>query len=263
MSASLHLIETRLKTLIEEWIIPFKTEGFQNILAHQLVQSMHSNLQSDHHGKFIAPYQYTIRLNASLVDELRGSDIIQRLPEALEEAARLGGITFMRRPNIRLQPEPGFTNGEIEVLSQSEHISPGHTAALSLKKANQRGDDPTGLNISAYLILNGETIYNLNRPATNIGRRSDNHLVIEDSRVSRVHAQIRLSRGKFVLFDLNSSGGTCINGQRIHQHALTPGDVISLAGVALIYGEEPKPGEGVSDTIRITPPPAPPGHDEG
>ena len=45
-------------------------------------------------------------------------------------------------------------------------------------------------------------------------------------------------RDRFVLFDLNSSGGTFVNGQRTDQSILYPGDVISLAGVTLIFGQD-------------------------
>ena len=47
-----------------------------------------------------------------------------------------------------------------------------------------------------------------------------------------------LVRGRFVVFDLDSTGGTWVNGVRIQQAALTPGDVISLAGLPLIYGQD-------------------------
>jgi pSer/pThr/pTyr-binding forkhead associated (FHA) protein len=77
----------------------------------------------------------------------------------------------------------------------------------------------------------------------NIGRRLGNHIVIDDPRVSRSHAQIRALRGRYVLFDLNSTGGTFINGQRIKQHSLKPGDVISLAGYTIIYGEDSSPAD--------------------
>jgi pSer/pThr/pTyr-binding forkhead associated (FHA) protein len=263
MKIRLNLIESRLRVLIEEWIVPFQTDGFQSKLAHQLVESMQEHIQTDNLGQAVAPYQYTIQLHPELVDELRGSDILEHLPEALEESARLGGMVFLRRPILRLQPDPALTLEDIHVLAQSEQASPGNTAALSLKKKSEEPDDLAKLTVSAYLIVNGEKIFTLNRSATNIGRRSDNHLVINDPRVSRVHAQIRLSRGQFVIFDLNSSGGTSINGQRVHQHVLKPGDVISLSGIALIYGEEPKPGEGSSDTTRIATSDPPPSEEIG
>ena len=41
-----------------------------------------------------------------------------------------------------------------------------------------------------------------------------------------------------MLYDLGSTGGTFVNGQGVQECVLRPGDVISLAGVSLIYGED-------------------------
>jgi pSer/pThr/pTyr-binding forkhead associated (FHA) protein len=43
------------------------------------------------------------------------------------------------------------------------------------------------------------------------------------------------------LVDLNSTGGTYINGNKITESILYPGDVISLAGVTLIYRQHDVP----------------------
>jgi len=68
--------------------------------------------------------------------------------------------------------------------------------------------------------------------------------VIDDGRISRLHAQLRAVRGRYVIFDLDSRGGTWVNGQRVRQQALAPGDVISLAGVPLVFSQDaPEPGE--------------------
>jgi pSer/pThr/pTyr-binding forkhead associated (FHA) protein len=100
--------------------------------------------------------------------------------------------------------------------------------------------EPEVVNIpsNAFLIIGGTKIVPLTRSVVNIGRRLDNHVVIDDPRVSRAHAQLRIVRDRFVLFDLNSSGGTFVNGQRADQSVLYPGDVISLAGVTLIFGQD-------------------------
>ena len=66
-------------------------------------------------------------------------------------------------------------------------------------------------------------------------------LVIDDPRISRNHAQLRAIKGRYVIFDLNSTGGTFVNAQRTSQSVLYPGDVISLAGVPLIYGQDNPP----------------------
>jgi pSer/pThr/pTyr-binding forkhead associated (FHA) protein len=90
---------------------------------------------------------------------------------------------------------------------------------------------------SAFLILNGTRTIPLDQPVMNIGRRLDNQLVLEDNRVSRLHAQIRRRSGRYMLYDLGSRGGTCVNGRRIVECVLEPGDVIALGGTEIIYGE--------------------------
>jgi len=98
---------------------------------------------------------------------------------------------------------------------------------------------------NAYLVLQGTRVIPLNQSLIKIGRQLDNHIILEDPRVSRSHAQLKWINDHFVIFDLNSTGGTFINGQRTGQSVLYPGDVISLAGVKFIYSQElpAKPGE--------------------
>ena len=92
-----------------------------------------------------------------------------------------------------------------------------------------------GIPENAFLIIEGVKVHPLKESVINIGRRLENHVVIDDPRISRNHAQLRAIKGRFVLFDLNSSGGTYVNGQRIGQGLLYPGDLISLAGVNLVF----------------------------
>jgi pSer/pThr/pTyr-binding forkhead associated (FHA) protein len=110
-------------------------------------------------------------------------------------------------------------------------------------------EEPGNVPESAFLIVDGVKEFRLRRQVINIGRRLDNDLVVDDPRVSRHHVQLRSIKGRFVLFDLNSSGGTFINGQRASQSILYPGDVISLAGVSLIFGQDnPLPQRELSRT---------------
>jgi pSer/pThr/pTyr-binding forkhead associated (FHA) protein len=107
---------------------------------------------------------------------------------------------------------------------------------------------------NAFLIIEGVKVFALAKAVVNIGRRMDNQLVIDDPRVSRNHAQLRAINGRFVLFDLNSTGGTFVNGQRTNQTILYPGDVISLAGVALIFGQDNPPHHtDTKDTAPLRP----------
>jgi len=83
----------------------------------------------------------------------------------------------------------------------------------------------------------------------NIGRKNTNHIIINDLRVSRNHAQIRRVKDEYILFDAGSTGGTFINSTRIDQHTLRPGDVISLAGYTLIYTIDQIPVEETQKSI--------------
>ena len=89
----------------------------------------------------------------------------------------------------------------------------------------------------------------------NVGRRIDNQIILEDAHVSRTHAQLRVRDRRFVLFDLGSTGGTQVNGRKVKQHILRPGDVITIADFRLVYGED---DGGPPDTATAYTPPFPP-----
>lgn len=108
---------------------------------------------------------------------------------------------------------------------------------------------------NAFLIVDGVKVIPLALPVVNIGRRLDNELVIDDPRVSRIHAQLRAIKGHYVVFDLNSTGGTFVNGQRTTQCVLYPGDVVSLAGVPLLFGQNnPPPRPDLKETAPFKTP---------
>jgi hypothetical protein len=181
-------------------------------------------------------------------------DLIDRLSESLEAAAEAEGVVFVSGPHIRMVSDALLSPDGLRVEASSRPERLGDTAALRVEpSAAELDSEPIPPN--AFLIVNGNQILPLRSAVTNLGRRSDNHIVLDDPRVSRNHAQIRAIGGAFVLFDLNSTGGTFVNNDRITQFELQPGDVISLAGVPVIYGED-DPGNratGSGSTSEFTP----------
>ena len=87
----------------------------------------------------------------------------------------------------------------------------------------------------SQLIINGTRIVKLEKAVINIGRSHDNDVILDDPSASRHHVQIRLRFGVHTLFDVNSRGGTHINGEPAKQHALRAGDVIQIGGTQIIY----------------------------
>ena len=67
-----------------------------------------------------------------------------------------------------------------------------------------------------------------------IGSASDNQLVINDKTVDPLHAKLVVEDDKYVLRDNNSSSGCFINGQRITQKEIFPGDIFRLGETELV-----------------------------
>ena len=66
-----------------------------------------------------------------------------------------------------------------------------------------------------------------------IGRSSRCQLVLADETVSRRHAELFLEGGRWLLRDLGSANGTCVNGRRVVEAEVRPGDVVHLGGCEL------------------------------
>ena len=93
-----------------------------------------------------------------------------------------------------------------------------------------------------------------------IGRSSDAELRVNDADSSRRHAKIVCEQGVCTLYDLASTNGTLVNGERIDQRVLRPGDRIEVGenqiafcqveaeiesdpdDSATLFREEPAPG---------------------
>jgi len=109
-------------------------------------------------------------------------------------------------------------------------------------------EDEQALPENAYLIIEGTKAIAIDQPMITIGRQDDNTVVIDDPRVSRHHAQVRVINGRIILFDVGSSGGVFLNGRKVSQSVLYPGDVVSLAGVDILFMRDvpiSQPGETV------------------
>lgn len=69
-----------------------------------------------------------------------------------------------------------------------------------------------------------------------IGRHEICEIVLQSIPVSRRHARIVQSEGKYVLEDMKSPGGTMLNGKRILRPSeLRDGDLIRLADTVVSF----------------------------
>ncbi|HWC58142.1 MAG TPA: FHA domain-containing protein [Verrucomicrobiae bacterium] len=70
--------------------------------------------------------------------------------------------------------------------------------------------------------------------ANRVGRHPDNDFTIEHSTVSSVHCEIVLKDSGVILRDLESTNGTFVNGEKIREIQLAPGQIVRLGDVELL-----------------------------
>ncbi|MFR5875177.1 MAG: type VII secretion protein EssC [Eubacterium sp.] len=70
----------------------------------------------------------------------------------------------------------------------------------------------------------------------NIGRKSNNSIVISNNYVSSNHATLSFSKSKWSIIDNDSSNGTFVNGNKIKSSTLNYGDIIYIMGTVIIVG---------------------------
>ncbi len=90
----------------------------------------------------------------------------------------------------------------------------------------------------AYLIADdgNETRYPITRTIWRIGRSKDNELTLNDTSLSRRHAEIhRNSNGSFDIIDMNSMNGVYINNEKIGKAELHEGDVLEIGDIFLHF----------------------------
>ena len=69
-----------------------------------------------------------------------------------------------------------------------------------------------------------------------IGREEGNVVRLNDERVSRFHVKIHENEGTVIATDLDSTNGTCINGELVHIWEIKPGDMITIGRSILLVG---------------------------
>ena len=246
IESSMNKLESRLQILIEGSIarlFPSRTWQFELIQA--VTSALSAEARLERANRVLAPDNFTIFLHPDQVSWFKDQpEMVDALAEYLTQAAQEAGFTFRAAPSMRVLPKPDEGDWQIQVVAQFSLEQSGQTASLSLSQPESSG-------LSAFLIIDGTRLFTIVDNITNIGRLEENHLVIHDGRVSRRHAQLRLVHSRYMIFDLDSSGGTFVNGRRIMQCTLHPGDVITLAGVPLVFGLESS--ENTSQTQEITP----------
>jgi hypothetical protein len=251
MKLRLDQLEANLQKLVEDQlagILPgLKLED--RVIQH-LATALRENVIQQKDEGAIAPNIFTLIVATDTSAMWKDQRTLDALKNIITAAAKDVGLKFTTQPTINITTDDTFSADEVRVVATHKLEPLGETLGMQTSLHNEEPGEGNNIPENAFLIIEGVKVHQLSEAVVNIGRRLENQLVIDDPRVSRNHAQLRAIKGRFVLFDLNSTGGTFVNGQRTSQTVLYPGDVISLAGVALIFGQDnPPPRLDATDSL--------------
>ncbi len=103
-------------------------------------------------------------------------------------------------------------------------------------------------------ILDGDRagdVLSLSSQPLRIGRKPGNDLVLADEKTSGVHAEVVLEGDRHVLRDLGSTNGTFLDGKRVTELVLTPGDVVTVGRLRVKFRLEGEEAAGDASDLSV------------
>ena len=241
-------VEAFVSRIIEGWSARLFGAKLQPVqIAKRVIRTMEAH-QTISLSKTFVPNSYVVSLGPTdyaQFEQYRRS-LERDLAETLLGAARERNFTLLAYPSVEIERDDDLAPGDIRVScalvdTSGEEVEAdpkrlgavesGHTMVLDREALlRERPRAPR-----ATLEQRDGPSVSLGPEPLLLGRDPQNDLVLDDRRVSRKHAEIRLRLGRYTLYDLQSTNGTYVNGRRVAEKVLDDGDKISLGGVELIF----------------------------
>ncbi len=118
-------------------------------------------------------------------------------------------------------------------------------------------DDASGSrNVPSLFVYQGHdqgTLFEVEDGKQGIGRDPSNQIQVNDTEVSRRHAEVSFDGTACTVVDLDSSNGTFVNGKKISEATpLVTGDKLQVGGTVMLFTDPAEnPPEDLSDKIDI------------
>jgi hypothetical protein len=213
----LQQFEERLERLVEGTLAkPFRSNLQPVEIGRRLTREMDLHRRVGVRG-LIAPNAFVVTLAPADVERFSNFiDALSReLSDAAREHARTESYSFVGPVEVEIFEGTGLKAGRFTVVAEvREGADGGFLAELVL---------PDGRRVS----IGSDPLV--------IGRLPECGVVLQDSNVSRRHAELRRIGEGVVLTDLGSTNGTRVNGTTIREQILTSGDEVSVGSTRLIF----------------------------
>jgi hypothetical protein len=130
-----------------------------------------------------------------------------------------------------------FTGADLADVDYGEEAAPDTDSAGSLPPGTALLVVRRGPNAGSRFLLDSEI--------TEVGRRPDSDIFLDDVTVSRRHAEFVRNGPRFAVRDVGSLNGTYVNRERIEQAALAGGDEVQIGKFRLVFLQgSAQPAEG-------------------
>ena len=233
-------LEAKLEGLFEgAFSRTFKSKVQPVEIARKLAKEMQDNKTVSISRTYV-PNQYLVYLSEQDRQQFEGYEdgVLKELSDYLLEHARDEGLALITRPTVEFRTDDRLGLGEFGIQAmlvrgpdgygeEAEQADFGHTMVYSVdREARPLEVEPIGGG-RAMLVGDGHrTVLGGSRFV--IGRSRDSDLTLDDPNVSRRHAELRKEGGAWLIADLASTNGVKVNGRRVAEHNLQPGDEITI-----------------------------------
>ena len=203
-------------------------------LGRKLLQIVDSERDVDAQGRRVVPNSYLIQLSPE--DREGFADVeptlLQELTVALREYISQEGYHVEGKARVALRTNPDLRRGkfDIDCRNITPEAAPAEAPETPAPAAPLLAAVPSAFDRPpAVLSLpNGQRI-ELHEGHYVLGRHLENDIVLNDTNVSRKHAEFVCAAGEVVVRDLGSTNGTKVNGVLITgEQLLQHGDVVNF-----------------------------------
>ena len=219
-------------------------------LAHKLAKEMEDN-QMVSVSRVYVPNHYRVFLSPQDREQFASYEpaLRKELSDYLLEHARQESFALSTRPQVEFDTDERLDLGEFGIQAQllappeeeqeAEGGAPpsagdfGHTMVYSPSR-DARQLEPAQDRRQALLVGEGRRNV-LSGSRVVLGRSREADIVLQDPNVSRRHAELRRDEGGWQIVDLGSTNGIKVNGRRVNNQPLSPGDQITIGVTDLTF----------------------------
>jgi len=175
------------------------------------------------------------------------------LEDYLRQKAAEKKFTFMSAPQvnfsednevkpgqIRVSGKFGKTEGSNKIIIEDQTEGNEFEDTLSYRPSRDTAPIPAVGHTPGYYLemlegpFAGKKIRLEGYPVI-IGRRESCDIILSDKSVSRRHARLEPEKGGWLLTDLDSANGTYVNGLRMKNSMLSPGDTVKFGTILCVF----------------------------